>query len=178
MQKLRFLLEVLISESLKRNFILKSLSFSLIYILISLILINYKSYLTFVFSDYSFIAKAKIVFILLFGSFQSVGNLDITLLFVTALLFGLNVELVLRKVRFLASRGSLHLTFGAGLITLAATGCASCGLSLASIVGLTGVIAILPFRGLELYTLSIAILLVSLFYNLNTLVKVCKIEKV
>lgn len=173
---LAFLLDVLYKESKKRYFIFKSLFISLIYLLTTLVLINYKSYLSFVFSDYELYAKIKIVLILLAGSFQAIEPLDIILLLITTLLFGLNLELVLRKIKFLSSRGGLHVTFGAGFITLAATGCASCGLSIASIVGLSAVLAALPFRGMELYVLSIIVLIASLIYNLHTLVKVCKIR--
>jgi hypothetical protein len=171
-----FLLKVLIDESKKRNFILKSLFFVFLYLLLSFALINYQSILSIGASEYSIFAKLKIISIIIYGTFQAVSETDAILIILSAILFGLNIELVLRKVKFLASRGSLHLTFGAGLITLVASGCASCGLSLASIVGLSAAIAILPFHGVELYFLAIAILLASLFYNLHSLVKACKIK--
>ena len=174
--QLLFLTRVLISESKKRNFILKSLFFALLYTSLSIILINYKSYLSFAQSDYDIFGKIKVLLFIFAGSFQALDTRDTILLLTTAILFGLNLELVLRKIKFLASFGNLHVTLGTGLITLAATGCASCGLSIASIVGLSGVLVLLPFHGLELYIVSILVLLVSLFYNLRTLVKVCKIK--
>lgn len=178
MKHLKFLLSVLYTESKKRNFIFKSLLFSLLYISFSMILVNYKSFFSFLQSDYSVISKAKIFIIIFIGSFQAITLTDLVLLITVALLFGLNMQLVMRKIKFLASSGGLHLTFGVGLLTLAATGCASCGLSIASVVGLSAVLASLPFRGLELYIISIIILLASLIYNLHTLVKVCKIEPI
>lgn len=142
-----------------------------------MLLVNYRSYLSFIFSDYSLLARVKILLLIFLGTFQSFSIQDSILLLITAILFGLNTQLILRKLKFLSSYGNLHVTFGVGLITLATTGCASCGLSLASVVGLTGVLVALPFKGLELYIASIFILLLSLFYNLNTLVKVCNIRK-
>jgi len=142
-----------------------------------MILVNYKSYFSFLQSDYAFLAKVKIFLIIFIGSFQAITSLDLFLLTTVALLFGVNMQLVFRKIKFLSSAGGLHLTFGVGLLTLAATGCASCGLSIASVVGLSAVLASLPFQGLELYMISILILSASLFYNLHTLVKVCKIPK-
>lgn len=171
-----FLLEILFIESKKRHFLLKSLFFASLYIILSIVLINYKSYLSFLLSEYSPLAKVKVLSLIFYGFFQAISARDIVLILISAILFGVNVELVLRKLKFLAGKGSLHLTFGAGVITLVATGCASCGLSLASIVGLSAVIALLPFHGLELYALSIMILLISLLYNLHNLVKVCKIK--
>lgn len=177
MKYLLFLLKVLHSESKKRYFLTKSLFFSLSYISLSMVLINYKSYWSFIISDYDLPGKIKILLLIFLGSFQAVAFKDLALLTLTSLLFGLNVELVLRKVKFLATIGNLHVTFGTGILTLVATGCASCGLSLASIAGLSAVLAALPFGGAELYVVSILILISSLFYNLHTLVKVCKIKK-
>lgn len=177
MNYLFFLLRVLVDESKKRNFILKSLFFSVSYVVFSMFIINFQNFVSFLTSNYDLLAKVKIVTLLYLGSFMSISLKDLILLSLTSLLFGLNLELVLRKLKFISSQGNLHLTFGAGLITLAATGCASCGLSIASIVGLSAVLAALPFGGVELYALSIIILLVSLLYNLHVLIKVCKITR-
>lgn len=176
MNKAFFLARVLYQESQKRKFIVKSLFASSLYILASILTINYKSFLSFALSNYSIFGKIKVLFFILIGSFQALDSRDIALLIIVSVLFGLNLELVLRKIKFLASYGSLHITFGTGLITLAATGCASCGLSLMSLVGLGGALAALPFHGLELYFVSIIILLASLWYNLDSLVKACKIK--
>lgn len=142
-----------------------------------MILINYRSYLSFIEADYDLLGKSKVLFLIFTGSFQAISSRDVLLLIITSLLFGINVELVLRKAKFLASIGGLHVAFGTGIVSLVATGCASCGLSIASIVGLSAALAALPFGGLELYFASIIILVVSLFYNLHSLVKVCKIER-
>lgn len=83
--------------------------------------------------------------------------------------------MVIEKVKFLKKRNNLKITLGAGIISIAAAGCASCGLSLVSIVGLGAALASLPFKGFELYIVSIVILLLSLYYNLSSLYKVCKI---
>lgn len=178
MKKLTFLFKVFLSEAKKRNFILKSFFIAASYFVFSLLIINYQSYLSFLTSDYSILGKAKIVVAIFLGSFQIISRTDAVLITIISLLFGLNTELVFRKIKFLAGVGNLHLTFGAGLMSIASTGCASCGLSLASIVGLSAVLAALPFHGFELYALSILILIVSLLYNLQTLVTVCKIERV
>lgn len=176
MQHLLFLLKVLVLEAKKRNFILKSIFFGSTYLTVSIIFINYKSFWSFFSSEYEILSKTRVLILIFLGSFQSLSGNDIALLLITATLFGLNVELVLRKMKFLASLGSLHIAFGTGLISLAATGCASCGLSIASIVGLSAALVSLPFHGLELYVISILILLFSLFYNLQTLVKACNIK--
>ena len=110
------------------------------------------------------------------GSFSILGLRDTILIIVTSFLFGVNLELVLRKLKFLKKSGGLHITFGAGLLSLVAAGCASCGLSFASVLGVATIVGLLPLHGLELYLLSIIILIVSLHLNLQTLVKVCKLR--
>lgn len=175
MNKLLFLLYILLDESRKRLFIPKALVFSLLFILLALTALNYKSYLSFLTSDYAFGIKIKILWLISIGSFSAVEFRDVVFLFIAAILFGVNMELVSRKIKLMAKMGSLRLTIGAGIVSLAATGCASCGLSLASLVGLTGVVALLPFGGLELYLFSIVLLIGMLFYNLHALIKACDI---
>lgn len=177
MKTLLFLLKVLLSESKNNKFILIAFISSISYTSLATILINYKSYTSFLFNDYPLLAKTKIIFLIFAGTFQAMGVRDVFLLLIIAFLFGVNIALVINKITFLKKQGSVHLTFGVGLLTLVATGCASCGLSLVSLVGLTGVLVALPFHGLELYILSFFILLTSLFYNLQTLVVVCKIPR-
>ncbi len=177
MRTLLFLLKVLLSESKNNGFILKAILSSTVYITTALIIVNYKSYTSFIFNDYPILAKFKIMALIFLGTYQAMTTRDIFLLIIIGLLFGLNIALVISKIKFLKKQGSVHLTFGVGLLTLAATGCASCGLSLVSLVGLTSALVSLPFHGLELYILSIFILLTSLFYNLQTLVVVCKIPR-
>lgn len=176
MKYLLFLLTVLFQESKKRKFVAKALLAAFVYLALSIILVNYKSFISFGRSEYDLLPKLKILLLIFFGSFQALSTRDTILLLTTAILFGVNIELVFRKMKFLAAYGNLHVTIGTGLITIAATGCASCGLSIASLVGLGGVLALLPFHGLELYVVSIIILTVSLLYNIRTLVKVCNIR--
>ncbi len=173
--RLLFLLGVLKTKITRNNFIVKSLLFSLLFSLLAVTVINYKSYISFAGADYPILSMLYILFLIFIGSFASLSRIDMVLLFITAVLFGVNIELVASKIAFLRNEKTLGFTFGAGFISLAATGCASCGLSLVSVAGLAGVIALLPFHGAELYLLSIGILLVSLFYNLQTLARVCKI---
>lgn len=175
MDRFLFLLGIFYEESLKRFFILKALIIALLFILFALAVLNYKSYVSFLFADYPLFAKLHILFLITIGSFSAVSFQDVLFLFITAVLFGMNIELVLRKIKIMKTAGSLRLTVGAGIVSLAATGCASCGLSLASLAGLTGVVVLLPFGGLELYVFSVFLLTGLLFYNLHALVKACKI---
>lgn len=176
MKYLLFLLGVLKDEFIKRFFYLKALFFGALFVIPAVILLNYKSYLSFITADYALLPKLNILRLIFQGTLLSLETKDVVFLIITALLFGINMELVLRKLRFLKSRGGLHITVVGGLLTITATGCASCGLSIASLVGLGSVIALLPFGGIELYFISILILFASLLYNLHVYVKACKIN--
>lgn len=171
-----FLFSLLLRELKKPTFFIKSCLLSLLFILTALLFLNLKSYTSFLSADYPFFAKLNILFLITVGSFSAITFFDAVFLLVTAILFGVNMALVIEKIKILRKSSSLKLTFGVGIVSLAATGCASCGLSLASLVGLGGVIALLPFGGIELYTLSIILLVCILFYNLNSYAKICKIK--
>jgi hypothetical protein len=174
--KLLFLLRILLQETKQRNFILKSVLFGILYFIAALILFDFKTYGSIFSQSYPLTAKLWISYLLFIGSFSILGIRDTILIMIIALLFGVNLELVLRKLKFLKSHGGLHITFGAGLLSLIAAGCASCGLSFASVLGIATIVSLLPFHGLELYIVSILILFVSLLYNLKTLVRVCKLS--
>jgi len=173
---LLFLLGILIQEIKQRNFLFKSLLLSLCYFVIALILFDFRTYESVISQSYSFATKLNITSLIFMGSFSILGIRDSILIGVISFLFGINLELVLRKLKSLKDRGGLHITFGAGLLSLVAAGCASCGLSFASVLGIAALVSLLPFRGLELYIVSIVILLISLFLNLQTLVRVCKLK--
>lgn len=171
-----FLLRIGFSEMTKRWFLTKSLLIALLYLFFAFFILNLRSILSILQTDYGFFAKAKIVSLILIGTFTSISREDLLLLSVIAFLFGVNVLLILRKLKFLKKQGSLQVTMGAGLISLVAAGCASCGLSIASFVGLTGAIAVLPFGGIELYFLSIGVLVISYFYNIHSYIKACNLR--
>lgn len=172
-----FLFTILLHEFGERLFILKSILWGFVYLNLALFSTNYRNVFSILGSDYSTLSKISILWTLFWGAFHTITPLDVALLISASFLFGTNLALVLRRIKFLASQGSLKFTFGAGLITLVATGCASCGLSFISLFGLGGVVAILPFGGVELYIISILLLTFLLFYNLESYVKACKIKQ-
>lgn len=176
MNYLQFLLRIFFLECRQRNFLPKSIVLAILYLSLALVFFNFKTYESVFIQSYPLNAKLWISYLILIGSFSILGLRDTLLLIVIALLFGVNLELVLRKIRFLKSQGNLHITIGAGIISLISAGCAACGLSFASVIGVAGAVSLLPFHGLLLYLLSILILFASLLYNLQTLVKVCKLK--
>ena len=80
-----------------------------------------------------------------------------------AVLFGLNVGLLWYKLRLASSikakEGGTALM--GGFLGLLVTGCPACSITLASYLGLAGILSALPFSGLELKVLGIAVLIYS-----------------
>lgn len=176
MNYLLFLLRILLQEAKQRQFLAKSILFGVLYLVIALVFFNFKTYESILSQTYPIHSKLWISYLVFLGSFSILGVRDSILITTISLLFGLNLELVLRKLKFLKNQGNLHITIGAGIVSLISAGCAACGLSFASVIGVASLVSLLPFHGLLLYLLSILILLVSLLYNLQTLVKVCEIK--
>lgn len=149
---------------------------SSLFLLMSLFIINLQTIISIFKNSYPFLSKLYISSIIIFGSFSAISTLDIALVIIMGILFGINMTLVINKFSMLKRRGNLRIMFGTGIISIVAAGCASCGLSFASLIGISAVLAILPFGGVELYFLSIGILLISLYFNLKQIIKVCKIS--
>lgn len=102
----------------------------------------------------------------------------ITMGFVIAILTGLNTALVLCRKRM---TGSLGFKKGAGssacsaFVGAVASGCPVCTAPLLGIFGLGGALALFPFQGLELKTIAIMVLGISLHYTSKNVRIACKL---
>ncbi len=149
---------------------------ALLFVSISIVIINLQSLLSLLSNSYPLLSKVNIFFIIFIGSFSATSALDIVLVVIMGILFGVNMTLLVNKFSALKRRGNLRIMFGTGIISVFAAGCASCGLSFASLIGILAVLTILPFGGIELYFVAILVLLASIYYNLKQIIKVCKIK--
>lgn len=156
--------------------ILYTTLFTCLFILLASILVNIQNVVSVSSAPYSLFVKIKLLFYIIFGIFSALSSMDDWFLLVTAILFGVNMGIVLSKLSLMRKQGKLGFVFGAGAVSLVSAGCAACGLSVLSLVGLGSVLAILPFHGIEFYILSIAVLLWSLYINLGAYAKACKIN--
>jgi len=172
----RLLFKVLKEELLSLKSILLVIFLSLVFIAISISLINIQSFISLFANSYSFSSKLDIFIAIFLGTFTATSIADITLVAIMGILFGVNMTLIINKFWVLKRRGNLRLMAGTGIISVFAAGCASCGLSFASLIGISAVLAILPFGGIEIYILAIGILLLSIYFNARQIIKVCKIN--
>lgn len=92
------------------------------------------------------------------------GNLALSLMVAVALAGGINISMIAFK--FLATRNrEINLFSIGGLIGSAfGAGCPACSTSLLSILGVTGGLSILPFKGIEFTFSGLIILLISLYF--------------
>jgi hypothetical protein len=105
-----------------------------------------------------------------------IGNLGMTFAtielassIILGLLFGINVGLLYYKLKLAASMNAKESggTLLGAIFGLLVTGCPACTITLASYIGLASILSALPFTGLEIKFLGIALLI----YSTNSLLK-------
>lgn len=117
-----------------------------------------------IFGDHSWEYTQSILLALLFGIGTTMSGVGIALLFTVAFLTGANVSLLAKRIRNDSASGKMRATVGGGsLLGIIGGGCASCGLPVLALSGLSGAIMYLPFQGLELSIVAIILLAISLF---------------
>ena len=106
------------------------------------------------------------------GFMQIIGNMgpeygafEFSLLVVVALLFGINITLLIDRISQSqrASKASVGTISVASILGILFSGCTACGLTLASYVGLGSFATLLPWGGNEIKLLSILLLLYSIW---------------
>lgn len=143
---------------------------SLLYILLSGILINTTLISQIFAADFASEYKVKFLFFLLTGFWETFSSLDQILLLINALLTGLNILLIYKTISSLKHKGKIKFSIGgATIVSLITSGCASCGISVLSILGVSSTLSFLPFHGLELHFLATALLILSFIYMLRQL---------
>lgn len=147
----------------------------LLFVFLPAVIINYRLFADTLFGDHSASFKVALTSSLLGGSLLRFSNVDLLLVLITGLLLGINISLVFLSVQTLQHAKKLSFSVGGiGLISLVASGCASCGISILSLVGIS--FAFLPFHGVELTILSIGLLSISLITQLITYKKACTLK--
>lgn len=129
---------------------------------------------------YSIFDKALLLFKLLGGLITNNTPIAIALLIITSLLAGINVALLVFKIKSLKSATYKESGLGtSGAVAgMLASGCSSCGISILSLIGIAGVLTFLPFKGLELSFAGIILLLFSIYSTSKGIVSCesCKVQ--
>lgn len=144
--------------------IITASAISIIYLITVTFLMNSSLVIATVLGDFGLEYKLKILTSLLLSMWSSMTVTGFVLLVLTAILTGLNISLLAKKLKDLKKQGSLELAVGGStIIAIVSSGCASCGLPVLALLGLSGSVAYLPLRGMELSYISVIILSWSLY---------------
>lgn len=151
------------------SFLFPTLIIASIYVLFATYLMNARLVQDTFFGPFSFNYKASLLFALLQGMWTAMSGSALILLFLTAVLTGANLTLLVRQVKALRTAQNLHFVVGGNtLLGLVGSGCATCGLPVLSILGLSGSIIYLPFRGAEVSFLAVILLSISFYLLLKS----------
>ena len=142
---------------------------ALVYLLFVIYSMNMSLIGTVLVGNFPFLFKAKLLLALIGGLTTTMTIGSLILLIINACLTGITLSLTFRKIFLLKQMGNVHVvTGGSALLGIVSGGCVSCGLPLLSLLGLSGSLLYLPFKGAELPILSIALLSLSLFLLLRS----------
>ncbi|EKE06318.1 MAG: hypothetical protein ACD_19C00017G0018 [uncultured bacterium] len=144
--------------------ILPSLIIALFYFVLVTLLMNSSLVKNTFLGDYGIEYKIKIIVGLTYGMWTSMSGIGLFLLTTTAILTGINLSLLSQKIKDLKAQGNLRIIVGgSSLFGIIGSGCAACGLPILALLGLSGSIAYLPLRGMELSYLSVLLLSLSFY---------------
>lgn len=167
-------------ELLSINSIAKIFIISFIYFSFSVLIINYRLVLETLFSNSPVFYKFNLLLQLILGSYSALGVRDFILVILTSVIVGANILILFKTFKKLKdSNGKLSLTVGGTIVLgIFVAGSCSCGFSVLSLLGLTGALSFLPFKGLGIHLLIIALLIFSFWYSLRTYHRkvICKIK--
>lgn len=159
-----------------RKLSLVTYSVFLLYLFVPGIIINYRLFADTIFGSYDLDYKLSLTLSLLGGSLIRFTNPELILVTLTGLLFGINVALLFLSIQTLKKTNHLSLSVGGvGLVALVSTGCASCGISILSVLGISSVF--LPFHGPYIYLFSLFFLSLSAVVALLTYKNACEVKQ-
>lgn len=152
------------SEIWSKKIIIPTLVIAVLYVMATIYLMNIGLVKDTLFGLHSFSYKWNLLITLLAGMWTAMSKLSLFLLVVVAILTGANLTLVVQRLQALRASGKMSLVVGgSSLLGIVGSGCASCGLPILALLGLSGAIFYLPFQGLELSVLAIVLLSFSLY---------------
>jgi hypothetical protein len=167
-------------ELLSKRFIIPALLITLGYILLVTYSMNLSILKEALLGNYTFDYKAGLLIALLNGMWTAMSGWGLFMLFITAVLTGANISMLAIKIRSFGGIKNTHIIAGGGsFLGIIGSGCAACGLPIISLLGLTGSIMYLPFRGTELSVIAIFLLSLSFYAMIRATTdskRVCEIN--
>lgn len=163
---------------LSKKVILASVGIAIVYIVLAVYLMNFSLVKDTIFGRYPLAYKFNLLTALLGGMWTAMTRFSLLLLALTGILTGINLTLLILRLRVMRSSGKLHVMVGgSSLLAIVSSGCAVCGLPILALLGLSGSVINLPFQGAEISVVAVALLLMTLYFMIASYPteQVCKI---
>lgn len=150
-------------------FVIPTLFLAAVYLILVIYLMNLGLVRDTLFGEHTINYKLNLLVALLGGMWTAMTGVSLMILIATALLTGANMTLIVKRINTLKSAGKLHLVAGgSSLLGIVGSGCAGCGLPVLSLLGITGSLTFLPYRGTEVSIISMLLLITSLYFLLKS----------
>ncbi|MDP4038958.1 MAG: hypothetical protein Q8P57_00025 [Candidatus Pacearchaeota archaeon] len=164
-----------------KRYIVLSLSVAILFYLLNAVISDIFSIKSF-YSNYKFLFALKLTYLDILGFHNRILTHSFVSLIIISILFGILVSLLTYKTSKNLSERKNKSGFiaSAGIfLGVLAPGCITCGVGLASLLGLGAFLTFLPYEGLELSLLSIILLLFANYKVSKTLLNnnSCKIKQ-
>lgn len=107
------------------------------------------------------------------------GVLPLALMVSIAIVGSVNISMIIFKFIATKSVGGLNFASFGGLVgSIFGAGCPACSTSLLSILGVSGGLSVLPFKGVEFTFIGLLVLVVSFYFISKSIIEceVCKIK--
>lgn len=162
---------------LNRQFFIGAFSIAVLYLLLNVYFTNYSLINQSYFGSYDFGYKLNISLALLQGLFTAMSGFNLVILIMMSFLTGANLVLVFRNLRTNFAKKGIHMAFGLGsFLGTAGSGCASCGLPLLGLLGISGSVGHLPFKGVEVSIIALGLLVFSFIVLLKQQLTPCLVN--
>ncbi len=150
---------------LSKKVLLASLSVAAAYIVLAVYLMNFSLVKDTVFGRFPLLYKFSLLTALLGGMWTAMTRFSLVTLILAGILTGINLTLLTLRLSVMRGNGKLHIMVGgSSVLAIVSSGCAVCGLPILALLGLSGSIITLPFRGAEISAAAVLLLLMTLYF--------------
>lgn len=159
------------------RFWIGSLVIAVIYLTLNVYLTNYSLVDQTLLGNFSYQYKLELISALFGGLLTAISRWSFVMLLDVGVLTGMNMMLLFNKQQWAKIRSA---NFVAGFSTLFGTaggGCASCGLPLLGLLGVSSSVGYLPFKGAELSVIAAGLLIFSFIVLLRQNLQVCMLKR-
>jgi hypothetical protein len=162
---------------LNRNFFIGTFFLAIFYLLLNVYMTNYLVINQTLFGVHDFSYKFVLIGALIMGLTTAMSGVSLLVLCLIALFSGANLVLVYRNLKNNLSQKSAQMAFGFGtIIGTAGSGCASCGLPLLGLLGISGSVGYLPFKGAEVSMVALGLLIFSFVILVRKQLQPCVVK--